>query len=123
MQLGFVGLGKMGMNMVEKLLLGGHEVVANARSADSIAKAEALGAKGAGSLALLSGALRVPRAVWLMVPAGDATTQVLEDLLPHLSSGDIVIDGGNSYYKDSVRRCEMLTSQGIGCMGCGTAGG
>ena len=96
MQLGFVGLGKMGMNMVERLIKGGHEVVAYARTAETVARAEALGAKGANSLARLAGGLTAPRAVWLMVPAGDTTTQVLDELLPHLSPGDIVIDGGNS---------------------------
>ena len=123
MQLGFVGLGKMGMNMVERLIKGGHEVVAYARTAETVARAEALGAKGANSLARLAGGLTAPRAVWLMVPAGDTTTQVLDELLPHLSPGDIVIDGGNSYYKDSVRRGEQLKARGIGFMDCGTSGG
>ena len=123
MQLGFVGLGKMGMNMVERLLKDGHEVVAYARTAETVAKAGALGAMGVDNLARLAGALRPPRAVWLMVPAGDPTTQVLADLLGHLSPGDIVIDGGNSYYKDSVRRCEQLRAKGIGFMDCGTSGG
>ena len=123
MQLGFVGLGKMGMNMVERLIKGGHEIVAYARTAATVSKAEALGAKGVNSLARLAGSLSAPRAVWLMVPAGETTTQVLEELLPHLAAGDIVIDGGNSYYKDSVGRCELLKTRGIGFMDCGTSGG
>ncbi|HEY3174841.1 MAG TPA: decarboxylating 6-phosphogluconate dehydrogenase [Candidatus Polarisedimenticolia bacterium] len=123
MQLGFVGLGKMGGFMVQRLLGGGHEIVAYVRTAETVRKAEALGARGAHSLADLARALAPPRAVWVMVPAGDAVTQVIEDLLPHLSKGDVIIDGGNSYYKESIRRSEHLRGKGIGFMDCGTSGG
>src|SRR3970282_206670 len=100
MQLGFIGLGKMGGFMVQRLLGGGHKIVAYVRTAETVKKAEALGARGAYSLPALARARTPPRAVWVMVPAGDAVTQVIEDLLPHLSKGDVIIDGGNSYYKD-----------------------
>lgn len=123
MQLGFVGLGRMGASMVERLLRGGHEVVAYARTAASVRKAEGMGAMGAYDLPSLCRALKPPRVVWLMVPSGDAVTQVIEDLVPNLSKGDTIVDGGNSYYKDSVKRCERLASQGIRFLDCGTSGG
>jgi 6-phosphogluconate dehydrogenase len=123
MQVGLIGLGKMGGFMVQRLLGGGHEVVTYARTAETVKKTEALGARGAYSLAELVRVLAPPRAVWVMVPAGDAVTQVIEDLLPLLSKGDVIIDGGNSYYKDSVRRCASLRGKGIGFMDCGTSGG
>jgi 6-phosphogluconate dehydrogenase len=123
MRLGFVGLGKMGGFMVQRLAAGGHEVVAYARSETSVKKAEATGARGASSLAELAAALAPPRVVWLMVPAGDTVTQVIGDLLPHLEAGDILVDGGNSYYKDSARRHAELASRGLRFVDCGTSGG
>jgi 6-phosphogluconate dehydrogenase len=123
MQLGLIGLGKMGGFMAERLVRGGHEVVANARTAESVKKAEAHGAKPAYDLPSLCGALATPRIIWLMVPAGDAVSRVIEDLLPMLSKGDILIDGGNSYYKDSVKRSAYLAGKGIRFMDCGTSGG
>jgi 6-phosphogluconate dehydrogenase len=123
MRLGFVGLGKMGGFMVQRLTAGGHEVIAYARTAASVKKAEATGARGAASLADLAGALTPPRVVWLMVPAGDTVTQVIADLLPHLSAGDILVDGGNSYYKDSARRHTELAARGLRFVDCGTSGG
>ena len=123
MQLGLIGLGKMGGFMAERLVRGGHEVVANARTAESIKKAEAHGAKAAYDLPSLCAALSTPRIIWLMVPAGDAVSRVIEDLLPMLSKGDILIDGGNSYYKDSVKRAGYLAGKGIRFMDCGTSGG
>ncbi|HKY31741.1 MAG TPA: decarboxylating 6-phosphogluconate dehydrogenase [Candidatus Polarisedimenticolia bacterium] len=123
MQLGFVGLGKMGSSMVERLLAGGHQVAAYALSEESVRKVEALGASGASSLAELAGRLSCPRSIWIMVPAGDPVTQVIDDLLPHLSPGDVLVDGGNSYYKDSMRRHSLLRERGIGFLDAGTSGG
>jgi len=123
MQLGFVGLGKMGGFMVQRLLKGGHQVIANARSAESVDKAIALGARGAYTLEELARHLDAPRVIWLMVPAGGAVTQVIGDLVPHLSPGDILVDGGNSYYKDSARRYEELKTKGIRFLDVGTSGG
>jgi len=123
MQLGLIGLGKMGGFMAERLVRGGHEVVAYARSAESVKKAEGFGAKGARDLPSLCGMLATPRAIWLMVPAGATVTEVIEGLLPHLTQGDILIDGGNSYYKDSVTRAAYLKTRGIRFMDCGTSGG
>ena len=123
MRLGFIGLGKMGGAMVERLLKGGHEVVAYARSADSVSKVEKIGARGVHDLAALAGSLQPPRAIWLMVPAGGAVTEVIGGLLPHMSGGDVLIDGGNSFYKDSARRFEELKARGIRFMDVGTSGG
>jgi len=123
MQIGFIGLGKMGGFMVERLVRDGHEVVAYARTAGSVKNAEAKGAKGAYDLPSLCRALKPPRAVWLMVPAGAAVAQVIEDLLPTLAKDDIIVDGGNSYYKDSVKRSEYLAGRGIRFLDCGTSGG
>jgi len=123
MQLGMVGLGKMGGFMVERLLSGGHQVVAYARTAETVRKIEAKGAAGAYSLEQLVAALEPPRAIWLMVPAGKAVTQVIEDLLPLLREGDLIVDGGNSYYKDSVSRHDYLKGRGIRFLDVGTSGG
>ena len=109
--------------MAERLVRGGHEVIAYARTVESVKKAEGFGAKGARDLPALCGMLTRPRAIWLMVPAGAAVNEVIEGLLPHLSEGDILIDGGNSYYKDSVARAASLKTRGIRFMDCGTSGG
>ncbi|RJQ46560.1 MAG: decarboxylating 6-phosphogluconate dehydrogenase [Nitrospiraceae bacterium] len=123
MRIGFIGLGKMGMNMVHRLVENGHELVAYARTAESVKKAEELGAAGAESLEDLVSKLKKPRIVWLMVPAGNATEETIKKLIPLLSSGDIVIDGGNSLYKDSVRRAEELKKRNISFLDAGTSGG
>jgi 6-phosphogluconate dehydrogenase len=104
MQLGFVGLGRMGLNMVTRLARAGHAVVAYDRSPEAVTRAEAAGAQGAASLEALASTLAAPKAIWLMVPAGDATESTVNALAALLSAGDIVIDGGNSNFHDDVRR-------------------
>jgi 6-phosphogluconate dehydrogenase len=123
MELGMIGLGRMGANMVQRLLGGGHRVVAYDRNPDATKAVEAMGAQPASSLDDLVGRLSQPRAVWIMVPAGEPVTQTIEALLPHLSQGDIIIDGGNSYYKDSVRRAKEVAEKGIHFLDAGTSGG
>jgi len=123
MQLGFVGLGKMGLNMVTRLTRGGHAIVAFDRSADAVAKAEAAGAKGAASLDALVAALLPPRSVWVMVPSGAPTESTVEALGGLLSRGDAIIDGGNSNFHDDVRRAETLAEKGIQYIDAGTSGG
>ena len=123
MQIALVGLGKMGGNMVRRLLRGGHEVVAFDRSADAVAAAVAEGAKGASSLAELVGKLSGPRAVWVMVPAGDPTEATIVELAGLLSKGDIVIDGGNSNFRESIRRSAFLEEKGMRFLDAGTSGG
>jgi len=124
MELGFVGLGRMGKNMVLRLLRGKHRVVAWARSADTVAEVAGAGAVGAKSLADVVARLESkPKAVWVMVPSGDATEQTIRDLASLLEPGDTVIDGGNSYYKDSVRRAAMLAERKIDFVDAGTSGG
>ncbi|HET9784809.1 MAG TPA: NAD(P)-binding domain-containing protein, partial [Terriglobales bacterium] len=123
MELGMIGLGKMGANMATRLIGAGHRVVAYDRSADAIAKAAEGGVVGADSLEALVGTLKARRAVWIMVPAGDPTEQTVKALGAALSRGDTVIDGGNSNYKDSVRRGATLKGQGIHFVDCGTSGG
>jgi 6-phosphogluconate dehydrogenase len=122
MQLGMVGLGRMGANMTRRLLRGGHECVVFNRSPGPVAAMAKEGATGAASLAGLAERLARPRAVWLMVPAG-AVEQTIADLLPHLERGDVLIDGGNSYYIDDIRRAEELRAKGIHHVDVGTSGG
>jgi 6-phosphogluconate dehydrogenase len=123
MQLAMIGLGRMGGNMVQRLLQGGHQVVVFDRSADAVKAHVALGAKAAKDLADLRGQLSGPRVVWVMVPAGAAVESTIEQLLPGLSKGDIIIDGGNSNFKDSIRRAAALKEKGIGFIDAGTSGG
>jgi 6-phosphogluconate dehydrogenase len=123
MKIGFVGLGKMGMNMVQRLLNGGHEIVAYARTAETVKKAEEKGASGARSLQEMVDKLAPPRIVWLMVPAGKATEDSINTLSEMLDRGDILIDGGNSLYKDSVRRADELQQKNIAFLDVGTSGG
>ena len=124
MELGMVGLGRMGSNMVQRLISrGSHRVVVYDRSADAIRASESNGAVGAASLDALVRELDPPRAVWLMVPAGDATEATMESLVPLLSPDDVVLDGGNSNYKDSIRRADRLTQHRIHFLDVGTSGG
>jgi 6-phosphogluconate dehydrogenase len=123
MQLGMIGLGRMGGNMVQRLLQGGHQVVVFDRSTDAVKAHVAKGAKGAKDLADLSARVGAPRVVWVMVPAGAAVESTIEQLLPGLSKGDIIIDGGNSNYKDSMRRAAWLKGKGIEFIDAGTSGG
>jgi len=122
-QIAFVGLGKMGGNMVKRLLLGGHSVVVSDRGADAVAASVANGATGSSDLADLVGKLAAPRAVWVMVPSGGPTQNVIDELSRLLSPGDLVIDGGNSNFKDSMRRGEELKKKGILFCDAGTSGG
>ena len=123
MELGFVGLGRMGSNMVERLLGGGHRVVAFDRSAEAVARAVAKGATGAGSLEELVKALTPPRAVWVMVPAGPPTEETIQALARLLARNDTILDGGNSFYKDDSKRAEELKPKGIHYLDVGTSGG
>ena len=123
MELAMVGLGKMGLNMTTRLVQGGHRVVGFAQSPADIKEAEKVGAEGASTLQEAVEKLSSPRIVWLMIPAGDPTRETVEFLSRTLSKGDIVIDGGNSYYKDSIRHAEILAERGIDFIDCGTSGG
>jgi 6-phosphogluconate dehydrogenase len=123
MELGFVGLGRMGANMVERLLKGGHRVVAHNRSPEKVHEVVKKGAEGAFSLQELVSKLKAPRAVWLMVPSGDATQKMIDDVSALLSKGDLIIDGGNSRYLDTQRRYNELKAKGIHYMDAGTSGG
>jgi 6-phosphogluconate dehydrogenase len=122
MQLGMIGLGRMGANMVRRLLNGGHQCAVFDRSPQAVKELAKEGALGASSLAEFTKSLTKPRAVWLMVPVG-AVDQSIAGLLPHLERGDILIDGGNSYYVDDIRRAKELTPQGIHYVDVGTSGG
>ena len=118
-----VGLGRMGLNMTRRLLRGGHRVVAFNRSPQPVEEARKEGAVGVRSLAELIENLGSPRAVWLMVPAGEPTTKMLDALVPLLARGDIVVDGGNAYYRDSQRRAAESSAQGIHFLDAGVSGG
>src|SRR5260221_2132244 len=117
-----IGLGRMGANMVRRLLKGGHQCVVFDRSAKAVAELVKEKAVGAASLAEFVDSLTKPRAIWLMVPVGVVDTPIA-DLLPHLERGDVLIDGGNSYYIDDIRRAKELTSKGIHYVDVGTSGG
>jgi 6-phosphogluconate dehydrogenase len=123
MELAMIGLGKMGMNMATRLVRGGHRVIGYARTATTVEEAIQNGAEGAHSLEELVSKLNPPRIAWVMVPAGQVTYDTIEKLSNLLSEDDIVIDGGNSNYKDSVRHAAMLEPKGIDFVDCGTSGG
>jgi len=123
MRIGMVGLGKMGANMATRLLRGGHEVVAYDRNPDAIGGVAAAGVEGADSLQALVAALPAPRAVWVMVPSGAPTENTLRELATLLEKGDVVVDGGNSNYQDSMRRATELARSGISMVDAGTSGG
>ncbi|MEZ5965226.1 MAG: decarboxylating 6-phosphogluconate dehydrogenase [Planctomycetota bacterium] len=123
MDLGMIGLGRMGGNMSERLLRSGHRVVGFDRGAESVASAKRRGVETVDSLAALVRALPPPRALWMMVPAGAAVDETIDALLPMLASDDVLIDGGNSNYKDSQRRAQQVASQRIHYVDAGTSGG
>jgi 6-phosphogluconate dehydrogenase len=123
MQIGFVGLGKMGMNMVARLLRDKHEVVAYDRQPQAVASAEREGAKGAASIEQLVSRLNPPRAVWVMVPSGQATEETIASLAARLQADDVIIDGGNTNYHDDGRRAATLKQKGLHYVDVGTSGG
>jgi 6-phosphogluconate dehydrogenase len=122
-QLGMVGLGRMGANIVRRLIRDGHECVAYDVDPEAIARAADGGATGAGSLDDFVAKLEAPRAAWVMVPAGEITESTVTDLAARLEPGDAIIDGGNSYYRDDIRRSAALAERGIDYIDCGTSGG
>ena len=124
MQLGMIGLGRMGANIVRRLVKDGHECVVYDHNPDAVkALAGEQGTTGVSSLAELRAKLFAPRVVWVMVPAGEITTSVIKDLADTLESDDIVIDGGNSYYRDDIEHAKILSKKGIRLLDCGTSGG
>ena len=123
MELGMIGLGRMGANMTERLVRGGHRVVGYDPKLESRARIESIGAASATSVDALVAKLASPRTVWLMVPAGDITDSTITSLIPLLRPGDTIVDGGNSNYKDTLRRAGMLKEKEIGLVDCGTSGG
>ena len=123
MRLAMIGLGRMGGNMAQRLLQGGHEVIVYDRSADAVSAHVAKGSKTAKDLAGVVHQLTPRRVVWVMVPAGEPVESTIEELVPHLDRGDIVIDGGNSNFHDSLRRAKALEAKGIDFVDVGTSGG
>jgi len=123
MEIGFIGLGKMGMNMVSRLQRGTHRVVVYDRSTDLIKQAEGQGCIGAASLAQMVSKLAAPRVVWVMVPSGAPTEETVQAMAALLQSGDIIIDGGNTKFHDDVRRASELKTKGIHYVDVGTSGG
>ena len=123
MRIGFIGLGRMGANMVRRLLLDGHEVVAWNRSPDKTREIAGEGAEAAFSIAELVEKLEKPRVVWIMVPAGEATEAQIDELLLHLQPGDTIVEGGNSNFHDDQRRHPLLKAKGIGYVDAGVSGG
>ena len=123
MELGMIGLGRMGANMTERLVGGGHRVISYDRNAEAIQRVVDIGGVGAHSLADFVKQITAPRVIWMMVPSGAPVDQTIEQLLPNLAKGDILIDGGNSNYKDSIRRAQLLQGQGLHFVDAGTSGG
>ncbi len=123
MEIGMIGLGKMGGSMARRLIRGGHRVVVFAPRQEVVRAMAAEGAVGAASLEDLVAKLAPPRVVWLMVPAGDPTENTLRRVAALMSAGDLVVDGGNSFYKDSVRRAREVAALGLLFVDCGTSGG
>jgi 6-phosphogluconate dehydrogenase len=123
MQLGMIGLGRMGGNLVRRLMRDGHDCVVFDVNPAAVTGLEHDGATGASSMADFVAKLTAPRAVWVMVPAGDITSKTIEELASHLEPGDTIIDGGNSYYRDDIRRAKALSEHSIHLVDCGTSGG
>jgi 6-phosphogluconate dehydrogenase len=123
MDLGMVGLGRMGANMARRLMRDGHRIVAYDVNPDAVAELAGEGAEGASSLQDLASKLTAPRSVWVMVPAGEITEKTVADVAAVLEPGDAIVDGGNSYYRDDIRRAAKLREQGVDLVDCGTSGG
>jgi 6-phosphogluconate dehydrogenase len=123
MELGIVGLGRMGAGMARRLMKDGHKIVAYDVNPDAVKSLADDGAEGASSLEDLAAKLSAPRSVWVMVPAGEITEQTVKDVAAVLESGDAIVDGGNSYYRDDIRRAGEVGEQGIDYIDCGTSGG
>ena len=123
MELGMIGLGRMGANMAQRLVHGGHRVVGFDPDQAVRNGIESKGVEALATLDALAGALKAPRVLWLMVPAGEVVDQTIDALLPQLAAGDTLIDGGNSNYKDTQRRAKMLAQRNIHYVDCGTSGG
>ena len=123
MELGMIGLGRMGGNMAQRLVAGGHRVVTYDRDSDAVTASHDFGGEGATSLEDVISRLAAPRAIWIMVPAGEPTENTLDELAELLSPGDTVLDGGNANYKDSMRRGKKLAARGIDFIDVGTSGG
>ncbi|MFY9906426.1 MAG: NAD(P)-binding domain-containing protein, partial [Terriglobales bacterium] len=123
MQLGMVGLGRMGANMTRRLMHGGHKLVVSDLSPDAVKGLAGEGATASSSLDDLVNKLTAPRAAWIMVPSGDATEKTVEALLKTMQAGDTIIDGGNSYFKDDVRRSKICATKGVHYIDVGTSGG
>ena len=123
MQLGMVGLGRMGANMTRRLMRGGHSLLVSDLSPDAVKELSTEGATGSSSLEDLVKKLTPPRAVWIMVPAGGPTEATVQKLAQSMQAGDAIIDGGNSYFKDDVRRSKELQGKGIHYIDVGTSGG
>jgi 6-phosphogluconate dehydrogenase len=123
MRLAMIGLGRMGGNMSERLMKHGHQVVVYDRSADAIARYVSMGATAANGPGEITSKLQAPRIVWIMVPSGKPVDDTIASLVPGLSKGDVIIDGGNSNFHDSMRRAADLQSKGIQFIDCGTSGG
>jgi 6-phosphogluconate dehydrogenase len=123
MELGMIGLGRMGANMTERLVKGGHRVVGFDPKLEARTRVEDKGAESAASLDMLVASLKAPRTLWMMVPAGDVTDGTVTALLPLLAAGDVLVDGGNSNYKDTLRRSDTAAARKICYVDCGTSGG
>jgi len=123
MELGIVGLGRMGANMARRLMRDGHTIVAYDVNPDAVKELEGEGATGAISLEDLAAKLSAPRAVWMMVPAGEITEKTVDGVMAVLEEGDAIVDGGNSYYRDDIRRAAKVGEKGLDYVDCGTSGG
>src|SRR5258707_9934633 len=123
MEVGMVGLGRMGANVTRRLVRGGHQLVVSDLSPDAVQQLAGEGAVASSSLEDLVGKLKAPRAVWIMVPAGGPTENTVQSLLQHMQPGDVIIDGGNSNFKDDVRRSRICKSKGVDYVDVGTSGG